>query len=738
MEVVWPTLGNPLGTHEQYQWGGQPEAKKVASEIASALSLPFTYDDTPAVDVVFLIDSTPNASDAVTELKARAEELTDVVSDANDNSRFAVVDYKGTDYGNPYVAHVAQDFTTDPTDVDDAIDALTVSGGNTTSMWGLPQSASGYSGVIEATGLEWRDYARKLVVLLSASRVNAGDPWDGDEEVTLISAADVDDALASEWDQQLYGVVYGDDWSVQDWVSQAAYHSGGDYRSVGSSGSAVDGMLLMTDEGLRSVDVSLAGSTLAKPGETLSFSASTRSVVDGSDVTYVWSVCEVSDEPIIASRSATVVTDAPICGIYQPTPGDEAEDEGATAEFEFTDVGLYRVGVSARVDPSDDPYWLGDPQLYWSQNELTVLVLGHATAAPSSSLIRRQVDGTSLTLALTSDVSTAQTVDYWELRDPSGTTVEGYLLPSDDQSVTVLDAASTDWTLVPVNEFGATPPRESVLATDLLVTEAGAGGDAVIEISGAVDDQLSDIASTSPAGPISLAGDYSSTWTADGWDIRYPMDDADASMEIDGGRWTATFDMGDDLDDDGYPMNSIVSWGLGEALADGGEITVQVDSEPVTFRLDSAILNQGILDPYGQAPDGIEVEIDDVDSLVPDIDVSYDGSYDGAYFPAWSEVDDPENYDWGQAGVSDIRVFIRDVEYVFSGTVVLDSVSAPTSTGADSLVLTIEGAPGDGSIEILRDFAQYGTVAFRIDDGEYNVVKLSASSAEAETYYPSP
>jgi len=56
----------------------------------------------------------------------------------------------------------------------------------------------------------------------------------------------------------------------------------------------------------------------------------------------------------------------------------------------------------------------------------------------------------------------------------------------------------------------------------------------------------------------------------------------------------------------------------------------------------------------------------------------------------------------------------------------------------DSLRFAIEGSPGNGSIEVLREFIQHGTIAFRINNGDYNVIRLAATQTEAETYYPSP
>lgn len=102
------------------------------------------------------------------------------------------------------------------------------------------------------------------------------------------------------------------------------------------------------------------------------------------------------------------------------------------------------------------------------------------------------------------------------------------------------------------------------------------------------------------------------------------------------------------------------------------------------------------------------------------------------------EAIDPENYDWQSVVVSDVRAFIGDVEYSFSGGVLVHSMADPMTAGENSIVLTIEGSPGDGSLEILREFIQHGTVAFRVNDGDYNVVKLAASPTEAESYFPSP
>ncbi|MDQ2699645.1 MAG: hypothetical protein M3Y46_12705, partial [Actinomycetota bacterium] len=106
--------------------------------------------------------------------------------------------------------------------------------------------------------------------------------------------------------------------------------------------------------------------------------------------------------------------------------------------------------------------------------------------------------------------------------------------------------------------------------------------------------------------------------------------------------------------------------------------------------------------------------------------------------PAWSEVITPESYNWEEATVSDVRAFIGDVEYVFSGDVLVYSIADPMTTDADSLRFAIEGSPGNGSIEVLREFIQHGTIAFRINNGDYNVIRLAATQTEAETYYPSP
>ena len=59
-------------------------------------------------------------------------------------------------------------------------------------------------------------------------------------------------------------------------------------------------------------------------------------------------------------------------------------------------------------------------------------------------------------------------------------------------------------------------------------------------------------------------------------------------------------------------------------------------------------------------------------------------------------------------------------------------------TSTPSISLVWYGGVGDGAVETMRDFVQNGTVTFRVDSGEVNVVHTTATLLQAEELYPGP
>lgn len=147
----------------------------------------------------------------------------------------------------------------------------------------------------------------------------------------------------------------------------------------------------------------------------------------------------------------------------------------------------------------------------------------------------------------------------------------------------------------------------------------------------------------------------------------------------------------------------------------------------------------GVLHPTASPPPGLTFNVDSYTSeWGPALTASHGGPYDEVLFPAWREAIDPSTTDWAQAEISDVRTFLGEAELFFWGNVTITGLQSPDSSQNPAIAIRVEGAPGTGTVQTIRQFLQEGTLAFRVNGGDYNTMKFQLTQAEAESLVPSP
>ena len=135
-------------------------------------------DDPPVLDVVLALDNTGSMSATITEMKYRAIELMESISETHDDVQFAVVssrDYPFTPYGGTgdWAFRVNQKMTSDSAAISEAIRSMAVGGGG--------DGPESYSRVLYEAAhpdnlMGWRDGSRKELVIF-------GDQYPHDDDL---------------------------------------------------------------------------------------------------------------------------------------------------------------------------------------------------------------------------------------------------------------------------------------------------------------------------------------------------------------------------------------------------------------------------------------------------------------------------------------------------------------------------------------------------------------------------
>jgi hypothetical protein len=692
--------GDPLAwmaEHAEYMFSG--DGASAAYDVADALQIPFAGRDEPALDVVFLIDSTEKMDAAIDEIQGRIDEWTDQIDDANENHRYAVVQFKGHGSGNTITTDVVHDFTDDPSDIADAIDSLYASGGTAVPLGYAPQAA-GYSGVLAAAGMDWRGPARKVILLVSGNRVGDADPM-GTESGSAHTNAEVVGALRQAG-ARMYSVSWSDNFYNGLWESPLSAAS----TRIAENQSVVTKGLEYLDRAVLEVHPEVSGPLLMTAGETIEFTAeSTRSVVTGEELAYHWGCSEAQIGGGDSRRSSPQGT----CGTSMAD--DEDPDEGVRQSFEFATPGDYDITV--RVVPEGP---LGTA----ASDSLRVHVRPVADNVPPTARERLTYANSVLTIAVTPGSGAGDEAELWALQDANGDDQALYVLPGEPFELEVeglTEPETVGWRLVPRNAEGDTEPAiETTVGASTYIFRTNSddgplGG--TLNVQGEVTEELAAVRDAHVgSGPIEIAGDYSAEFLTDaGAVVPFSMTSATGTVDLGATDWELSLDLGDHLNSFGYPMWQTMQSGLVSELFDAGGMTVQFDSQPFYLRFDESsvteLVNAGVLDPIASPPDGLPVSVTSADSSAQTILMQFDGTIDDDLFPAVSEIADPETFDWGTAVVQDVRVYVGTKEYENWGELRLLHVDPTLGVIQAEFVGTV----GWGSTSTMREFLQSGVIS---------------------------
>ncbi len=136
------------------------------------------------LDVAFAVDSTGSMSGIIDQVKTNVTTIVEQMRNADSDLHVGLVDYKDAPpYSNdPYQARVDTPLTTNYSQFDTAVGALSADGGGDT-----PESV--YTGMMTALGLSWRHGAHKEVITIGDAGGHPTDPVTGYTEQTVVNKA---------------------------------------------------------------------------------------------------------------------------------------------------------------------------------------------------------------------------------------------------------------------------------------------------------------------------------------------------------------------------------------------------------------------------------------------------------------------------------------------------------------------------------------------------------------------
>ncbi len=249
--------------------GGRPE------------TLPLTFDIEAggAVDIAFVIDTTGSMGGSIDSVKAAAVDLVNDVAARTSAARFSLVDYRDfverTGTAGDYPSKLDQDFTSDATTINAAIQGLQLGDGGD---W--PETM--YSGLNTAFNLSWRPGVKKMAIVLADAPPLDPEPY------TNLTANDIVLKSLSIDPVEVHVVdVYGG--ATTDAVRDIATRTNGAIHPTSPSQAAAE-IADAIDGSLDQPYAWAAGPYVGKVGETVTLDGRGSYGVTSDIVTFHWVV----------------------------------------------------------------------------------------------------------------------------------------------------------------------------------------------------------------------------------------------------------------------------------------------------------------------------------------------------------------------------------------------------------------------------------------------------------------
>jgi len=372
--IVWGNVSNQEGSQiavaNGFEYGPRPSTLHVTHSDVQPDVDPSTVL-APALDVVFVIDSTDSMTANVRALEAAAAEIVGAVAETVPDYRIAVVDFKDfndTAYGaaSDYPFRVVTEFSDEPTRAVNAFSSI----GTPAGAGGDTDAESIYTALmntIDGTLLgEWRsgDVSRIIVLITDAPP--------HDPEPTGYTLGDVVDAASETPSKRIFTVQLGDDPLASVYLTNLAGATGG-------------GRVHVNSETL--LDMSIGGTSRLDDENPVG-----AAVVEALDlVTRVASSIYVSDMSKLPGWDADL-------GLFDPVTGNIQADPLFIAGYYLSQIASGQGRQSPAVDAGSGP--AAAPEIALSDRTTRTDAVGDANEVD---LGYHYVEGVTL-LTLTAEV----------------------------------------------------------------------------------------------------------------------------------------------------------------------------------------------------------------------------------------------------------------------------------------------------------------------------------------------
>ncbi len=213
---------------------------------------------TEGIDLCFVVDTTGSMGDDIANARENMKGILTTLSEKTENYRVAIVDYRDfptrsgcSSYDYPSKVHLG--FTNSADAIQTGIDSLELGNGGDT-----PETV--YSGLMEAVGLEWRERAKKVIIVLGDAQPLDPEPVTGytmDDVLCALKTKkigiDYDEsdkrAILEREDSEIsvFSVVTAAGSSVsasaKEYLEKIALGTGGSYADVTESSEVADAII---------------------------------------------------------------------------------------------------------------------------------------------------------------------------------------------------------------------------------------------------------------------------------------------------------------------------------------------------------------------------------------------------------------------------------------------------------------------------------------------------------------
>ena len=205
---------------------------------------------TNGLDLCFVVDTTGSMGDDIENARENMEQILSSISERTENYRIALVDYRDfssrTHDDDDYPCQVQLDFTNDNAAITAAIDQLDLG-------YGGDDEETVYSALMRAVELEWRDDAKKVVIILGDAAPLDPEPMTGYTYQDILMAlfnggigidyTSSDSRVLGEPSESLISVFsIGADASsdAMDFFDDISYSTGGDSADIDDASGVSD------------------------------------------------------------------------------------------------------------------------------------------------------------------------------------------------------------------------------------------------------------------------------------------------------------------------------------------------------------------------------------------------------------------------------------------------------------------------------------------------------------------